>query len=107
MEAIAKRDHAARAEAHQARGEAAERVASIVGREQHASRGEGRAFFQMQVSNDEGALRLPVESARGNRRERVSQELNRWAEGRRTVGNASWERVLTKMSDMRWVLIAS
>jgi hypothetical protein len=33
----------------------------VVGRQQHAAGGEGRAFFQMQIGEDEQALFRPIE----------------------------------------------
>ena len=63
VKTVAERDHHARIVPRDHRGEAAERRRGVVGRQQHAARGEARAFFQMQVGDDEQALLFPEQRA--------------------------------------------
>ena len=63
VKAVAERDHHARVVPRDDGGEPAQRRDGVVGRQQHAARGEAGAFFQMQVGDDEQALLLPEQRA--------------------------------------------
>ena len=63
MKTVAERDHHARVMPRDHGRETAERRHRIVGRQQHAARGEAGALFQMQVGDDEQALFLPEQRA--------------------------------------------
>ena len=64
MEAIAERDQNLRPVTLKQRGKCAERRRGVVGRQQHAARRIARAFFEMQIGNDQQALLRPVQRAR-------------------------------------------
>ena len=63
MKTVAERDHHARIVPRDHGAETPERRHRIVGRQQHAARGKTRAFFQMQVGDDEQALFFPEQRA--------------------------------------------
>ena len=63
VKTVAERDHHARIVPRDHGGEPAERRHGVVGRQQHAARGEAGALFQMQVGDDEQALLLPEQRA--------------------------------------------
>ena len=63
MKTVAERDHHARIVARDHGGKPAQRRHGIIGRQQHAARGEAGAFFQMQVGDDEQALLFPEQRA--------------------------------------------
>ena len=63
VKTVAERDHHARIMPRDHGGEAAERRHRVIGRQQHAARGKARAFFQMQVGDDQQALLFPEQRA--------------------------------------------
>ena len=63
MEAVAQRDDAARRIMRDKTRKPRQRRGGVIGRQQHAARGKARAFFQMQVGDDEQALLRPVQRA--------------------------------------------
>ena len=63
VEIVAERDHDAGGIARDDRAESFQRRRGIIGRHQHAAHGKGRAFFEMQVGDDERAFVGPVERA--------------------------------------------
>ena len=63
VKAVAERNHHARVVPRDHGGQPAQRRNRVVGRQQHAARGEAGAFFQMQVGDDQQALLLPEQRA--------------------------------------------
>ena len=63
VKAVAERYHHARIMPRDHRGKAAERRHRIIGRQQHAARGEAGALFQMQVGDHHQALLFPEQRA--------------------------------------------
>ena len=82
MEAVAERDDPRGLNRVDDLGQAIERGARVVGRKQHAERGEGRALLQMQVGDEQRALVFPVERARRQRPHRVAGDDEMRAERR-------------------------
>ena len=76
VKAVAKRHHAARPEDFDAGSEPLKRAPRIVRRQHHAACGEGSALLKMQIGDQEGVFRLPVEGAGGDRKERVAGKLD-------------------------------
>ena len=63
VKTVAERDHHARIMMRDHGGEPAKRRDGVVGRQQHAARGEARALFQMQIGDDEQPLLFPEQRA--------------------------------------------
>ena len=63
VKTVAERDHGFRIEARDHRAEPAQRSDGVVRRQQHAAHREARAFFQMQIGDDEQPLVFPVQRA--------------------------------------------
>ena len=82
MEAVAERDHHARRIARDQRAEPRQRRRRVVGRQQHAARGEARAFFQMQIGDRRAG---PAPANRGRRPDR-RQARRRRRQARRRMG---------------------
>ena len=91
VEIVAQRDDDARRIVRDQPREPRQRFGGVVGRQQHAAPREARAFFQMQVGDDEQAFLGPVERpgavggevGAGNAQARVAGELQ---------NGASWKR---------------
>lgn len=63
VKAVAERDDDSRIMAGDDGSEPAQCGERVVGRQEHAAGGEARAFFQMQIGNDEQALLFPEQGA--------------------------------------------
>ena len=61
VEAVAQRHHRARRVARDQRREPGQRGRGVVGRQQHATRGEARALFEMQIGHRQQALLRPID----------------------------------------------
>ena len=74
VKAVAERDHTQRRKAQDRGGERRQRRRRIIGRQEDAARGVGRALFEMQVGDDQGALlREPERAPTGQARARAGR----------------------------------
>jgi len=70
VKTVAQGDHRLRIMPRDHGAEAAEGGDGVIGRQQHAAHGVARAFFQMQVGDDQQPLLFPIKRARQIRRQR-------------------------------------
>src|SRR5262245_28331424 len=76
MEAVAERDHAGRRHGADHLMQSLESGARIVGRKQHAERGEGCALLEMKIRDEKSVLGFPIERAGGERPHLVVRDEN-------------------------------
>ena len=75
VKTVAERDHHAGIVARDHGRKTAQRRRGVVRRQQHAARGKARAFFQMQIGNDEQVLLFPEQGAGGIGKQRDAGDI--------------------------------